>query len=49
MRYADVVGLSRVIERLQALAASEGPRFTPARLLLEKRDAKARLREDLAW
>ncbi|HEV8481490.1 MAG TPA: 3-hydroxyacyl-CoA dehydrogenase NAD-binding domain-containing protein [Candidatus Eisenbacteria bacterium] len=49
MRYADVVGLSRVIERLQALAGSEGPRFTPSRFLLEKRDAKARLREDLAW
>jgi len=49
MRYADVLGLSRVIERLQALAASEGQRFTPSRLLLEKRDAKARLREDLAW
>ncbi|HKA24129.1 MAG TPA: 3-hydroxyacyl-CoA dehydrogenase NAD-binding domain-containing protein [Candidatus Eisenbacteria bacterium] len=49
MRYADVLGLSRVIDRLGALAVSEGPRFTPARLLVEKRDAKARLREDLSW
>jgi 3-hydroxyacyl-CoA dehydrogenase/enoyl-CoA hydratase/3-hydroxybutyryl-CoA epimerase len=49
MRYADVVGLSRVIDRLSALAAAEGPRFEPARLLIEKRDTKARLREDLSW
>jgi 3-hydroxyacyl-CoA dehydrogenase / enoyl-CoA hydratase / 3-hydroxybutyryl-CoA epimerase len=49
MRYADVVGLSRVIDRLGALASSEGARFAPARLLIEKRDAKGRLREDLSW
>src|SRR4029077_20278421 len=49
LRHADVVGLSRVIDRLGALATSEGARFAPARLLIEKRDAKGRLREDLSW
>jgi 3-hydroxyacyl-CoA dehydrogenase/enoyl-CoA hydratase/3-hydroxybutyryl-CoA epimerase len=49
MRYADVIGLSHVIDRLGALASSEGARFTPARLLIEKRDGKGRLREDLSW
>jgi 3-hydroxyacyl-CoA dehydrogenase/enoyl-CoA hydratase/3-hydroxybutyryl-CoA epimerase len=49
MRYADAIGLSHVIDRLGALASSEGARFTPARLLIEKRDAKGRLREDISW
>jgi len=49
MRHADVLGLARVMDRLNALAAAEGPRFTPSRFLIHKRDTKGRMREDLSW
>jgi len=35
LRYAETLGAKRVVERLEALAASHGPRFAPGAWLLE--------------
>lgn len=36
LRHADEVGVERVVERLRALAAEQGPRFEPCALLVER-------------
>jgi len=36
LRYADALGTKTVVEQLEKLAASTGPRFTPCALLAEK-------------
>jgi 3-hydroxyacyl-CoA dehydrogenase / enoyl-CoA hydratase / 3-hydroxybutyryl-CoA epimerase len=33
LRYADEVGLQRIVERIEALARTHGARFEPAALL----------------
>ena len=35
MRYADTRGISRVVKRLRELATEVGPRFKPAKLLVD--------------
>lgn len=46
LRYADTIGISRVHDRLEALAAAEGPRFAPAALLRSMVANKERFRTD---
>jgi 3-hydroxyacyl-CoA dehydrogenase/enoyl-CoA hydratase/3-hydroxybutyryl-CoA epimerase len=49
LRYADVLGMAKVTDRLDALAQSEGPRLAPCALLREMRESKGKFRDDLAW
>jgi 3-hydroxyacyl-CoA dehydrogenase/enoyl-CoA hydratase/3-hydroxybutyryl-CoA epimerase len=47
LRYADSIGLDRVVERLGALAEAYGPRFAPARTIRELAAAGQRFRSDV--
>ena len=49
LRYADVLGIARVSDRLAALAETEGPHFAPCGLVRQMRESKGKFREDLAW
>jgi 3-hydroxyacyl-CoA dehydrogenase/enoyl-CoA hydratase/3-hydroxybutyryl-CoA epimerase len=47
LRYADSLGLERVVGRLQALSEVYGPRFAPARFLRERAGSGRWLRSDV--
>lgn len=47
-RYVDAQGSAKVVERLEALAAAHGPRFTPAPLLVELARSNGRFHSERA-
>ena len=49
LRYADMLGMAKITDRLEALAQTEGPRFTPCGLLRQMRENKGRFRDEMAW
>lgn len=46
LRSTDTQGIGQVVERLSALSAREGERFTPSRLLVEMAGTRQRFREE---